>query len=176
MTPTRRGAVHSPLLNHLLAALPAAEFAHLGADLELVPVRLGDVLYEPGQRLRHSCFPTTALVSLHYVTASGASAESAGVGPEGVLGISLFMGGDSAPSSALVQTGGHGYRLERAALLSAFERAGPFSTGTAALYAGAHRPDHADGRLLPPSLGRTAAQPLAADDGRPPAGRPANLR
>ncbi|MEP7296117.1 MAG: Crp/Fnr family transcriptional regulator [Burkholderiales bacterium] len=123
---TLRGALHSPLQNHLLAHLPVAEFERLLADLELVPMRLGEMLYEPGQRLQHAYFPTTAVASLHYVTASGASAESAGVGPEGVIGISLFMGGDSAPSSALVQTGGHGYRLDRLALLAVFDRAGAF--------------------------------------------------
>jgi len=73
---------------------------------------LGEMLYEPGQQPRHAFFPTTAILSLHYVMASGATAESAGVGNEGVLGISLFMGGDTTPSSAVVQTKGHAYRLE----------------------------------------------------------------
>jgi len=113
-----------PSQNHLLAALPAADFDTLRADLELVPMRLGDMLYEPGRRLRHAYFPTSAVVSLHYVTASGASAETTGVGHEGMVGISLFMGGDTTPSSAVVQSGGHGYRLERAALNQAFDRGG----------------------------------------------------
>lgn len=118
-------APHSPSQNHLLAALPTEEFTPLVAHLELVPMRLGDMLYEPGGQLQHAYFPTTAIVSLHYVMASGASAESAGVGNEGVVGISLFMGGDTTPSSAVVQTAGHAYRLERRKLLAEFNRAGP---------------------------------------------------
>ena len=115
---------HNPLQNHLLAALPAEEFQRLAPHLELVPMLLGDVLYEPGGQLQHAFFPTTAIVSLHYVIESGASAEIASVGHEGVVGISLFMGGDTTPSSAVVHTGGHGYRLERRRLKQEFERAG----------------------------------------------------
>lgn len=85
---------------------------------------LGEVLYEPGGQLQHAYFPTTAIVSLHYVMASGASAESAGVGNEGVVGIALFMGGNTTPSSAVVQTAGHAYRLERSKLLHEFSCAG----------------------------------------------------
>jgi CRP-like cAMP-binding protein len=115
---------HSPGQNHLLAALPAAEFGRLAAHLELVPMRLGEILYEPGGQMQHAYFPTTAIVSLHYVMESGASAETAGVGNEGVVGISLFMGGDSTPSSAVVQTAGHGYRLAGRLLKQEFNRAG----------------------------------------------------
>jgi CRP-like cAMP-binding protein len=115
---------HSPNQNHLLAALPEAEFELLAAHLELVPLRLGQMLYEPGGQLQHAYFPTTSIVSLHYVMESGASTESAGVGNEGVVGISLFMGGDTTPSSAVVQTAGHAYRLERRRLLQEFNRAG----------------------------------------------------
>src|ERR1700676_3288548 len=104
---------HNPSQNHILAALPTAEFEPLAAHLELVPLALGEILYEPGGQLRHAYFPTTAIVSLHYVMESGASAETAGVGNEGLVGISLFMGGDTTPSSAVVQTAGHAYRLER---------------------------------------------------------------
>ena len=104
---------HSPSQNHLLAALPTAEFERLSPQLELVPMPLGEILYEPGGQMQHAYFPTTAIVSLHYVMESGASAETAGVGNEGVVGISLFMGGDTTPSSAVVQTAGHGYRLRR---------------------------------------------------------------
>lgn len=96
----------------------------LAAHLELVPMLLGEVLYEPGEQLQHAFFPTTAIVSMHHVMASGASSESSGVGNEGVLGISLFMGGDSTPSSAFVQTGGHAYRLERRLVKQVFDRAG----------------------------------------------------
>jgi CRP-like cAMP-binding protein len=117
-------AVHSPNQNHLLAALPAADFAPLAAHLELVSMRLGDRLYEPGRQLEHAYFPTTGIVSLHYVLASGASSETSGVGNEGVVGISLFMGGDTTPSSAMVQTGGHAYRLPRRLVKQEFDRAG----------------------------------------------------
>ena len=116
---------HSPNQNHLLAALPAAEFERLSPHLELVPMPLGEILYEPGGQLQHAYFPTTAIVSLHYVMASGASAESAGVGNEGVVGIALFMGGDTTPSSAVVQTAGHAYRLASRLLKEEFNRAGP---------------------------------------------------
>ena len=115
---------HSPNQNHLLAALPTAEFERLAAHLELVPMPLGEMLYEPGGQLQHAYFPTTAIVSLHYVMESGASAETAGVGNEGVVGISLFMGGDTTPSSAVVQTAGHAYRLESRLLKQEFNRAG----------------------------------------------------
>ena len=115
---------HSPNQNHLLAALPTAEFERLAAHLEPVPMLLGEMLYEPGEQLQHAYFPTTAIVSLHYVMESGASAESAGVGNEGVVGISLFMGGETTPSSAVVQTAGHGYRLAARLLKQEFARAG----------------------------------------------------
>ncbi len=115
---------HSPNQNHLLAALPTADFEPLAAHLELVPMPLGEMLYEPGGQLLHAYFPTTAIVSLHYIMESGASSESAGVGNEGVVGISLFMGGDTTPSSAVVQTAGHGYRLESRLLKREFSRAG----------------------------------------------------
>ncbi len=114
----------SPNQNHLLAALPAAEFEPLAAHLELVPMPLGAMLYEPGGQLHHAYFPTTAIVSLHYVMESGASAESAGVGNEGVVGIPLFMGGNTTPSSAVVQIAGHAFRLEGRLLKREFERAG----------------------------------------------------
>jgi len=118
-------SAHSPSQNHLLAALPEADFARLAQHLELVTLPLGEVLYEPGGRMPHAFFPTTGIVSLHYVMESGASAESAGVGNEGVVGIALFMGGDSTPSSAVVQTAGHAYRLESRLLKQEFNRAGP---------------------------------------------------
>ncbi len=115
---------HSPNQNHLLAALPGAEFGRLAPQLELVPMRLGEALYEPGGQLRHAYFPTTAIVSLLYVVESGAASEIAGVGNEGVVGVSLFMGGDTTPSAAVVQTAGHGYRLKSALLMEEFNRAG----------------------------------------------------
>jgi CRP-like cAMP-binding protein len=116
---------HDPDQNHLLAALSAEGLAALAAHREWVAMPLGGMLYEPGRQLQHAYFPTTAVVSLHYVTESGASAEIAGVGNEGMVGISLFMGGDTTPSSAIVQTGGHGYRIARGILKAEFDRAGP---------------------------------------------------
>lgn len=106
--------------NHLLAALPAAVFALLASHLELVAMPLGQLVYGPGRPLLHAYFPTTAIVSLHYVTQSGASTETAGVGNEGVVGMALFMGGDTTPSSAMVQTAGHAYRLECSVLKAVF--------------------------------------------------------
>jgi CRP-like cAMP-binding protein len=115
---------HTPKQNHLLAALPAADFERLAPHLEWVPMPLGHMLYEPGGQLQHAFFPTTAIVSLRYVMESGASAESAGVGNEGVVGISLFMGGDTTPSSAVVQVAGHAYQLEGRLLKQEFNRGG----------------------------------------------------
>jgi len=114
----------SPSQNHLIAALPSTEFESLAAHFELVQLPLGKMLYEPGTQLQHAYFPATAIVSLHYVTESGASAETAGVGNEGLVGISLFMGGDTTSSSAVVQTAGHAYRLERRKLKQEFDRGG----------------------------------------------------
>ena len=118
--------LHSPNQNHLLGALPTAEFERLAAHLKLVPMPLGEILYEPGEQLQHAYFPTTAIVSLHYVMETGASAETAGVGNEGVVGIALFMGGDTTPSSAVVKTAGHAYRLDRRLLKQEFDRSGLF--------------------------------------------------
>lgn len=116
--------VHSPSQNRILAALPPAEFEALLPQLELVSMPLGHMLYEPDSPQRHAYFPTTAIVSLHYVTESGASAETAGVGNEGMVGVSIFMGGDTTSSSAVVQTAGHAYRLDRRLLKQEFDRAG----------------------------------------------------
>ncbi|AMC33203.1 Crp/Fnr family transcriptional regulator [Janthinobacterium sp. B9-8] len=115
-------AIHSFQQNHLLAALPAGELELLAPHLELVAMRLGDMLYEPDEQLRHAYFPTSSIVSLHYVMESGASAEAAGVGNEGMVGVSLFMGGDTTSSSAVVQTAGYAYRLHRQILKEEFNR------------------------------------------------------
>jgi CRP-like cAMP-binding protein len=116
---------HSPQQNHLLAALPAAEFDRVAPELELVTMPLGEALYESGGQLRHVYFPTTSIVSLLYVMENGASAEIAIVGNEGILGISLFMGGETTPNRAVVQSAGHGYRLKAQVLKREFQRAGP---------------------------------------------------
>jgi len=115
----------SPLQNHLLAALPAAAFKQLAPHLEQVPMRLGEILCESGALMQHAYFPTTSIVSLQYVMENGAAGEIAGVGNEGMLGISLFMGGLTTPNRALVQTGGMGYRLASKVLLQEFHRDGP---------------------------------------------------
>ena len=114
----------SPHQNHLLDALPTADYERLTANAELITMQLGDILYEPGVKLRHVYFPTTAIVSLLYVMEDGASAEIAVVGNEGILGISLFMGGDTTPSRAIVQSAGHGIRVKAGLLKSEFERFG----------------------------------------------------
>jgi CRP-like cAMP-binding protein len=116
---------HSPLQSHLLAALPPADYARLLPDLELVPMSLGDVLYESGGKLRYVYFPTTSIISLLYVLENGASAEIAIVGNEGILGISLFMGGETTPSHAVVQSAGHAVRLKAQLLKDEFARFGP---------------------------------------------------
>jgi CRP-like cAMP-binding protein len=110
--------------NHLLAALPPEVFERLAPHLELIKMPVGKVLYDTGGQLQHAYFPTTAIVSLHYVLESGASAEIAGVGNEGVVGISLFMGGKTTTSLATVQTGGSGYRLKARFLMEEFNRSG----------------------------------------------------
>lgn len=120
--------VHDASKNRILAALPAPEFNALVEYLEPITMALGQMLYEPGSPQRHAYFPTTAIASLHYVTDSGASVETAGVGNEGVVGVSIFMGGDTTCSSAVVQSAGQGYRMERGRLKEAFGRAGKFQS------------------------------------------------
>jgi CRP-like cAMP-binding protein len=115
-----------PAQNQLIAAVSAAEMVPLSASFEPVTMMLGQVLYEPGSQMQHAYFPTTAVASLHYVTESGASAETAGVGREGMIGIALFMGGQTTAGSAVVQTSGHGYRLHRHSLMQAFDGEGPW--------------------------------------------------
>lgn len=111
-----------PSQNHLLAALPPAEFDRLSPNLERVSLLVGDMLYESGGTLRHAYFPTSSIISLHYVMESGASAEAAGVGNEGIVGVALFMGGDTTPSSAVVQTAGQAYRLDGRLLKQEFNK------------------------------------------------------
>lgn len=115
---------HTPHQNQLLTALPAEECKRLFPLLELVPMPLGQVLYESGDRLRHVYFPTTAIVSLLYVMLNGASAETAVVGNEGIIGVALFMGGETMPNRAVVQSAGHAYRLRGQLLKQEFNRSG----------------------------------------------------
>lgn len=117
-------AANDPRLNHLIAALPADDFERLKPKLKLLPLPLGKVLYESGSRLRQVYFPTTSIVSLLYMMADGASAEIAVVGNEGIIGVSLFMGGETTPSRAVVQSAGHAYQLTGKLLKEEFTRAG----------------------------------------------------
>jgi CRP-like cAMP-binding protein len=116
MTATAR----HPRINQLLAALPEDIWPRWRSELELTELALGQVLYEPGATLSHVYFPTTAIVSLLYVMENGSSAEIAVVGNEGLVGISIFMGGESTPSRAVVQSGGYGYRLKSQLLKDEF--------------------------------------------------------
>lgn len=115
---------HSPKQNRLLAALPANAYARLLPDLELIAMPLGWAVYESGGRMGYLYFPTTSIVSLLYVMETGASAEIAIVGNEGLVGISLFMGGESTPSRAVVQSAGNGYRLKASVLKREFALGG----------------------------------------------------
>jgi CRP-like cAMP-binding protein len=114
-----------PRQNQLLAALKEDESRRWLPSLEAVDLPLGKVLYEPGVAMSHVYFPTTAIVSLLYVMENGASAEIAVVGHEGLVGISLFMGGESTPSRAVVQSAGRGFRLSAQLVKDEFDRAGP---------------------------------------------------
>ena len=114
-----------PIRNHLLAALPQTESQRWLPLLEPVDLSLGEVLYESGTTLGHVYFPTTAIISLLYVMENGASAEIAVVGNEGIVGISLFMGGESTSSRAVVQSAGKGFRLKAQLMKQEFNRAGP---------------------------------------------------
>src|SRR5471032_2139138 len=115
---------HRPEENALLAALSAAERERLAKDLELVPLALGQVLYESGQTMSHAYFPLDCIVSLLYVMQNGESAEIAIVGNEGMIGVPLFMGGESTQSRAIVQNAGHAYRLKAQVLKDEFYSGG----------------------------------------------------
>lgn len=115
---------YHPTQNHLLAALPVTEFERLLPHLELASMPLGEILYEPGGQLQHAYFPISSIVSLHYVLESGASAEFTRVGNEGMVGIPLFLGGNTMPSSAMVQTAGQAYRIASGFLKEEFNRTG----------------------------------------------------
>ena len=115
-------AERAPRQNHLLAALPVVDYERLVDDLELIPMVLGDVLYESGSQQAHVYFPTNSIVSLLYVMEDGSSAEIAVVGNEGIIGVSLFMGGETTPSRAVVQSAGYAYRLKGQLLKREFSR------------------------------------------------------
>ena len=120
-----RSAPQGARLNQLLGALPDEVFDVVARHLEPITLRLGESLYEPGSPLHHAIFPTTSIVSLHYVTANGTSAETAAVGKDGMVGLALFMGGDTTASSARVLVAGGAYRLPAGQLRQAFDGIGP---------------------------------------------------
>jgi len=122
--PKLTGSHPNPFENRLLAHLPITEFNLLAEHLEPMAMAVGEVLHGPNQQIPYAIFPTSGAVSLHYVTVEGATAEIAGVGQEGMIGIELFMGGDSTPSSAVVNTAGHAFRLDRHRFEAAFRRPG----------------------------------------------------
>lgn len=113
-----------PRQNHLLAVLPQAEYARLLPNLELVDLGLGQALYESGEHLNHVYFPSTSIISLLYVLENGASAEISVVGNEGIVGIALFMGGETTLNRAIVQSAGQAYRMKGQVLLQEFNRGG----------------------------------------------------
>ena len=162
-------AFTDPRTNQLLAALPEAEWQRWLPQLESVDLPLGQVLYESGSTLSHVYFPTTAIVSLLYVMENGASAEIAVVGNEGIVGISLFMGGESTPSRAVVQSAGQGFRLTAQTIKDEFNRSRPGDAPAAALHPGADHADGADGGVQPPPFAGPAAVPLAAAEPGPAA-------
>jgi CRP-like cAMP-binding protein len=118
-------AKHTPRQNHLLATLPDAVYERLLADLELVPMELGEIVYKSGSELHYLYFPTTCIISLVYVMANGASAEIAVTGFEGLVGIAVFLGGHTTPNQAVVQSAGHAYRIRGQVIKLEFDQGGP---------------------------------------------------
>lgn len=115
---------HIPQQNHLLAALPATQYERLSHHLEMVRMTRGEIIYEAGHQLHHAYFPTTAIVSLVYAMEDGASVEVAGVGNEGLIGVTLFTGGETTPNRAMVQCAGYALRLKSELLKDEFNRVG----------------------------------------------------
>jgi CRP-like cAMP-binding protein len=115
--------------NHILDSLSAAEYKRLSPHLELIVLPLGEIIYEPGDELRYAYFPTTCIVSMLYVMESGAPAEIAMIGNDGIIGVSLFMGGGTMPNRAMVRSVGYAYRLRAQLFLQEFNRAGGCRNG-----------------------------------------------
>lgn len=113
-------------LNHLLAALPAVEFARIEVDLDAIELKLGEVIYESGEQLEYIYFPTTAIISLLYIMENGSTAEIGMAGNDGLVGIALYMGGSTTPNRAVVQSAGNAFRLRSKALKSEFGLGGTF--------------------------------------------------
>ena len=123
--PLPQPELHSARHNYLLGALPDVDFESIARHLEPITLRLGESIYEPGSPVQYAIFPTTSIVSLHYVTASGVSAETAAVGREGMVGLALFMGGNTTASSARVLVAGNAFSVPARQLRQAFESVGP---------------------------------------------------
>ena len=117
-------ATHAPLLNRILAALPSDIYQRLLPDLECIPLRLGEEIYAAGETLKHVYFPATAIISLLYTMEDSRSAEIGIMGNDGILGIAVFMGGESVPNRAVVQSEGVAFRMPARALVSEFRRSG----------------------------------------------------
>jgi len=117
---------HNPLKNYLLAALPENEFLHVKPKLEQVLFKLGDVMYESGEQMEFVYFPTTAIVSLLYIMENGATAEIGVIGNDGILGIALFMGGDSTTGRALIQSAGEAFKMRAKDMREEFALGGVF--------------------------------------------------
>jgi hypothetical protein len=146
-----------PEQNEILGALEGTERTRIFAQLELVPLKLGQILCEAGQPFTHGYFPTAGIVSILYVMDNAESAEIAVVGNEGMVGVAVFMGGESTLSRSIVQNAGYAYRLEARHL-----KADPIPAAAAALFPCVDYADGADGGLQPPSFRRPAALSLAA--------------
>ena len=155
-----------PGSNHLLAALSDADWQRGRSQLECVNLKLGQVLYESGLTQSHVYFPTSAIVSLLYVSQSGASAEIAVVGNEGIVGVSLFLGGGFTVSRGVVQSAGLGFRVSAQAIKNEFERSGVVMH-LLLRYTQALITQTAQCSVQPPLLGRRAVVPLAAAVSRP---------
>jgi len=118
--------LNDTLKNHLLAALPAAEFVKIQSKLEPVSFKLGDVLYESGDRMDFAYFPTTAIISMLYIMENGATAEIGVVGNDGLIGNALFMGGDTTTSRAIIQSAGDSFKMKANDLKTEFALGGAF--------------------------------------------------
>jgi CRP-like cAMP-binding protein len=118
--------INDALKNHLLAALPADEFAQLKSKLEFVSFKLGDVLYESGDKMDYAYFPTTAIISMLYVMENGATAEIGVVGNDGLIGNALFMGGNTTTSRAIIQSSGEAFRMKAKDVKAEFKLGGGF--------------------------------------------------
>src|SRR5690606_11163998 len=109
--------------NFILAGLPGPELERIKKHLDAVSLKLGDVIYGPNQHIGYAYFPTSAIISLQYIMDTGACAEAAEVGKEGILGLPILLGGNTTPNTAIVQTAGHAYRLEQSILKQEFNAA-----------------------------------------------------